>query len=135
MDKVNQDERARRLQELMREKEEALARRRAGVDVAPSDHHVQNVAAASLMAATAAWITGFSPEWIAALGLIGQALAALSDLQPVFLGIAVGCLFAGFKQLNAGRDETASPASRQPATLILWLSLLFLVLSLIPTLT
>lgn len=128
----NQEQRARRLREVMRAKEEELARRRGAQAAVASAHHLQSVAAVALMAATAAWLAGFSPEWRAALGLIGEALLMLSGLQPLLLGIAVGCLFAGFNQLRARQGEADSAPSPQPATLMLWLSLLFLVLSLPP---
>ncbi len=125
---VDQEERARRLQAAMREKEAQLARRRGANAAAPSVRLVQNIAAASLAAAAAAWMTGFPATTIAALGPVGDALAALSGLQPLFLGIAVGCLFAGFRHVRARR---AAPTP-QPVTLMLWLSLLFLVLNLLP---
>ncbi len=128
----NQEERSRRLREAIRAKQDQLARRRAARAAAASGQQLQNVAAVALMAATAAWLAGFSPEWIAALGLIGQAFAALSDIQPLFLGVAVGCLFAGFHRLHAQRDESEPGPAPQPATLMLWLGLLFLALSLLP---
>ena len=116
----------------MREKEAQLARRRGANAAAPSVRLVQNIAAASLAAAALAWMSGFPARTIAALGPVGDALAALSGLQPVFLGISVGCLFAGFRHVRARRAAPAFAPTPQPATLMLWLSLLFLVLNLLP---
>jgi hypothetical protein len=129
---VDQEERARRLQAAIREKEAELARRRGANAAAPSVELVQNFAAASLAAAAAAWMTGFPAKIIVALGPVGDALAALSGLRPVFLGIAVGCLLASFRHVRARRAAPAVAPTPQPATLMLWLSLLFLVLNLLP---
>jgi hypothetical protein len=129
---VNQEERARRLRAALREKEAELARRRATATVAPSQGRIQNVSAASLAAAAAAWMTGFPPKTTAALGPVGDALAGLADLQPLLLGLAVGCLFAGFwhwRVLSAREGDARLP---QPAPVMLALSLLFLALNLLP---
>jgi len=130
MSGVNQEERARRLQAAMREKEAQLARRRAAFTAAPSPRQIQNVSAASLAAAAAAWMTGFPAAINTALGPVGDALAALADLQPLFLGIALGCLFAGFLQVRALQSDKGTNPLPQPAPIMLGLSLLFLALNL-----
>ena len=129
---VNQEERARRLQAALREKEAELARRRAAATVVPSQRRIQNVAAASLAAAAAAWMTGFPAETTAALGPVGDALAVLADLQPLFLGLAVGCLFAGFWHWRGLRLQEGDARLPQPAPVMLALSLLFIALNLLP---
>jgi len=128
---VNQEDRARRLQAARREKEAELLRRRAPATAAPSRRRIQNVSAASLAAAAAAWMTGFPAKTMAALGPIGDALAGLADLQPLFLGLAVGCLFAGFWHWRTLRSREPEARLPQPAPIVLTLSLLFLALNLL----
>lgn len=133
MTEINQEERARRLQAARRDKEAELSRRRSATAAAPSSRRIQNLLAASLAAAAAAWMTGFPAETSAALGPIGAALAVLADLQPLFLGLAVGCLMAGLWQCRRLRLEDSAAPLPQPAPIMLALSLLFLALNLLAT--
>ena len=128
---ANHENRARRLQAAMSEKDSELVRQRAAV--APSLRRIQNLLAASLAAVAAAWMTGFPAKISSALGPIGDALAVLADLQPLFLGLAVGCLIAGLWQCRKLRLDEGTARLPQPAPIMLALSLLFLALDLLPT--
>ena len=115
-------ERAKRLEALIAQKREALAQRRAP-GAMPSRRRIRIVAAACLVAALGAWLTGLprvadGAGWPAMLG----------DLHPLFFGAAVGLLAAGFQQSLAWRrtGERAPEGARA----LLWVALFFLVLNL-----
>ena len=115
-------ERAKRLEALIARKREALAERRtAGVTL--SRRQIRIVAAAGLVAALGAWLTGLprvaaGAEWLATLG----------DPHPLFFGAAVGLLAAGFQQSLAWRRTGEPPP--EGARAMLWVAFFFLVLNL-----
>ena len=140
---MRQEERAARLQAAIRAKEAQLAARRAARLAGPSARQIRIVAAVALAAAALAWPAGDPAESAAALkafapaavDLLQPLLSALAGLEFLLLGIAIGCLLAGFRQIAAYRERTAAAASdTRAAALMLWLSLLFLGLNVAPAL-
>ena len=91
MERLEAD-RARRLEALIARKREDLAARRA-TTATPTAKDTRIVAAAGLVAAFAAWLTGLS----------SGPLGGLERTHLLLLGVALGLLVAGYQKLRAGR--------------------------------
>ena len=85
-----------------------------------------------LAAAVAAWMTSFPAKVTAALGPVGDLLAGFAELEPLFLGLAICCLFAGVWHWRSLRAQDGESHRLQPAPILLALSLLFLALQFVP---
>lgn len=122
---LNQDERARRLQELIDQKRADLAGRRQAARPA-NPAQAKQTAGVGLALAVAAWLTGLSSETLQGLGLLGQLLAELRDLSPLFYGLAIGLAAAALVQRR--RPQTGLPRG---AAVLVCLTLLVLIAGLI----
>jgi hypothetical protein len=102
-------ERARLLEALITRKREELAERRAAGAIT-SAKEVQIVAAAGLAAALAAWLTGIP----------GGLLGGLERGHPLFFGLALGLLAAGYLKLRSGSRETRNASRPEGVVPMLW---------------